>query len=419
MGDWGWCGSTVKRENSHSRAVLEEEGGSTGLNEADSEVMADARFGNGWIKQMAEWRGEEGIPKTRSENGTGVRTISQKLALLGVGHLVGDWSRKADGSPEEDLDLLKHTQGKCLSNLFLKPPILSQMPGGARVLYIAIFVIGVFAWYYLQKPSQTRALSNGVQIPLIGFGTAALRNPKESISRALESGYRLLDTASDTGPWYRTESVIGELLANRRQKVFLTSKVHPQDLGAVATLHSFEKSLKNLRTDYLDMLLLHYPRCWGDMCSRPSEGTWKDAWKVLEREYKKGRIRAIGVSNFNVWEMDELISWASVKPHLVQTHVHLFHQPWDLVDLCRKHGVLVQAYSSLQDYNRVMNVSAVVDIASKRGKTVPQIVLRFLLDNDVLVVPRSDNVTHITENFNVLDFRLSEDEVASLRNVVP
>ena len=170
-------------------------------------------------------------------------------------------------------------------------------------------------------------LSNGVEMPSVGFGCAGYVR-RDELVHALDAGYRLFDTAQ-AHEWYLEEEV-GEAIRLRafdRQKLFITSKLHPRDHGEQATLDAFPTSLKRLNTTYLDAFLLHYPRCFGNLCGpTPPQGSWKDSWRALEKLYADGKVRALGVSNFWPNELEELIAHAQVKPHLVQSHMDPLQQ---------------------------------------------------------------------------------------------
>eukprot|EP01126_Amoeba_proteus_P004944 TRINITY_DN11631_c0_g1_i2.p1 TRINITY_DN11631_c0_g1~~TRINITY_DN11631_c0_g1_i2.p1 ORF type:complete len:150 (-),score=22.69 TRINITY_DN11631_c0_g1_i2:110-559(-) len=140
----------------------------------------------------------------------------------------------------------------------------------------------------------------------------------------------MFDTASDTGPWYKTEKIIGDLISDPentipRKDLFFITKLHPQDHGIKNSENSLKKSLKNLKTDYVDLFLIHYMECWGSLCSRSPEGTWKESWKIMEKYYHAGVIRAIGVSNFHLPQLAELLEISTVKPHVIQDWHDPFH----------------------------------------------------------------------------------------------
>ena len=185
-------------------------------------------------------------------------------------------------------------------------------------------------------------LRSGGRMPLVGFGTAGLgEGTAAAVHAALDAGYRLLDSAQ-AREWYR-EDLVGEGLAASgvaRADVFLTSKVHPRHLGPTATPARLQHSLRELRTDYLDLLLLHYPECWGDLCGGVQpEGTWRDGWRALEAMRASGAVRALGVSNFDARQLRELLDFAAVPPDVVQAHSDPFSQARE-----RKHQAGVEEW---------------------------------------------------------------------------
>ena len=164
-------------------------------------------------------------------------------------------------------------------------------------------------------------LPSGWHMPRLGFGTAGLGSrTEEAVSAALAAGYRLIDTAQ-AGEWYREDSVGAALhkSAVRREQVFITTKIHPRHLGYDVTTARIRVSLRALDTHYLDLLLLHYPECWGNLCDgmQPA-GTWKESWRALEAAHREGTVRSLGVSNFDAGQVRELLAWAQVPPSVVQ-----------------------------------------------------------------------------------------------------
>lgn len=231
------------------------------------------------------------------------------------------------------------------------------------------------------RNASSVALSNGVRLPLVGFGCAGYVR-RGTLKEALSLGYELFDTAqvpnqtriqpptrslllhlhraplprTQATEWYLEEELghaIDEAGANR-SRLFLMSKLHPRDLGEASTLAAFPTSLRRLRTDYMDAFLLHYPRCFGELCAGRTDpaGDWRGSWRALEALYDSGAVRAIGVSNFAPSELSELLSWARVRPHLVQSWMDPLHQERPLRALCADAGVTFQAYSSLGTQHR-------------------------------------------------------------------
>jgi diketogulonate reductase-like aldo/keto reductase len=203
----------------------------------------------------------------------------------------------------------------------------------------------------MARPATVK-LNTGYEMPMVGIGTAASLG-RESVKVALESGYRLIDTAQAV-EWYREDeagsgmhtflggnSNTGSLT---REDIFVTTKMHPRNLGFEATLAAFKTSPVNLKTDYVDLFMLHYPRCW--MCeNKEPEGTFLDSWRAMEKLAGEGKIRSLGVSNFEVSDLEELWHAAIIKPAVVQNWMDPFHQDKPTQEWCETHGVHYQAYS--------------------------------------------------------------------------
>lgn len=255
-------------------------------------------------------------------------------------------------------------------------------------------------------------LRSGARMPRVGFGTAGLGDRTAvSVGAALAAGYRLLDSAQ-AREWYR-EDLVGaalEATALPRESVFVTTKIHPRHLGYAQTAERVAVSLRELQVDCVDLLLLHYPACWGDLCGGETPaGTWRDSWRALEAAKAAGQARALGVSNFDAAQLRELLQWAKEPPDVVQAHsdpfsqarppapsllapVHALTRPVmpqnrELQRVCAEHGVVFQAYSSLglqwwgAGYRRNPVLHApVVEAASVAHQVTPaQVVLRWAL----------------------------------------
>ena len=267
--------------------------------------------------------------------------------------------------------------------------------------------------------TRMATLHNGVLMPMVGFGCAGyVRKP--ALLDALSVGYRLFDTAQ-AHEWYLEEEV-GDAIAEghvNRSELFLTSKLHPRDLGATRTLEAFPDSLRRLRTTYLDAFLLHYPRCFGTLCAKEPEGDWRAAWGALETLYARGEVRAIGVSNFGPAELQQLLDVAKVKPHLVQSWMDPLHAERPLRALCARHGVQFQAYSSLGTQhqtaiNPVLRHPALNALAQQLGVTVAQVVLRWAVQHGAAVIPRSRQRAHMASSLDLEGFELSAAQMAAI-----
>ncbi len=255
-------------------------------------------------------------------------------------------------------------------------------------------------------------LSNGVEIPAVGYGSylSTEGNGKQTIIDALDAGYRYIDTAM----FYQNEAEIGEALAEydiKREDLFLVSKVWHTMLGREKTLQSFEASLKALGTDYLDMFLIHWPM-------GPDKDTdWlalqTETWKLMEELYEAGRVRAIGLSNFLPHHIEPLIKNIKILPMLDQLELHVGYMQEYALNYLRSKGIVIQAWSPL-GRARVLNDERVLAIAEKHGRSAAQILLRYLLDRDIAVIPKASSKERMKQNLDVFDFRLTEEEISYL-----
>ncbi|MCC8023865.1 MAG: aldo/keto reductase [Clostridium sp.] len=250
-------------------------------------------------------------------------------------------------------------------------------------------------------------LNNGVEMPILGFGTYQVTDPEEcekSVIEAVKAGYRLIDTAQA----YGNEESVGAAIKNcgiPREELFITTKVWFHNYETESCIASLEESMKKLGVDYLDMVLLHWP--FGNVYS---------AWRVLEEYYEAGKIRAIGVSNMEADRLIDLISFNRVKPILNQIETNLYCQRKADHEWLVKYGVAHQAYAPLGQgrANQMFEETAVGTIAAAHEKTPAQILLRFQIQNGVAVIPKSVHTERIWENINIFDFVLTDAEMEQL-----
>ena len=257
---------------------------------------------------------------------------------------------------------------------------------------------------------ENYTLSNGVTIPKIGFGTykSIIGDDKAVIERALLNGYRHLDTAA----FYKNEDAVGESIKNSgimREDLFLTTKLWKGDLGYENTLIEFEKSLNRLQTEYLDLYLIHWPK--QDSRSVDWRELDKDTWRAMEELYEKGKIRAIGVSNFLPHHLMNICQNAKIMPMVDQLEFHPGYIQWATVQYCKEHNILVSAWSPL-GRARVMNESVLLRMAERYQKSIAQLCLRFELQCDVLPLPKSSTDSRMQENLDVFDFEISEQDMS-------
>ena len=248
-------------------------------------------------------------------------------------------------------------------------------------------------------------LTNGVEMPLIGMGTFAFPinrwNLVKLIYQATLAGVRSIDTASA----YGNEIWVGAgvlLTPIRRKKLFITTKLSngQQNSGDVET--ALRNSLRNLRTRYVDLYLMHWP----------NPGTYIDCWKQMEVLYKKGFARAIGVCNFHQHHFEELFKTAEIKPMVNQVELHPLLSQKPLVKFCSQHDIKVEAYSPLARMHEKLTANQTLcEIAKRHKKSVPQVVLRWNFQNGIPAVPKSIRIERVKENTDILDFNLSNDEI--------
>lgn len=254
---------------------------------------------------------------------------------------------------------------------------------------------------------KSMTLNNGVLMPALGFGTYKMGSDAEcaeGVSLALRAGYRLIDTAQA----YKNERAVGEGIRQSsiaRSELFVTTKLWFTAFEEDAAERALNASFESLGLDYLDMVLLHWP--YGNVYA---------AWRVLERYYEQGRIRAIGVSNFEPDRLIDLMAFNRIPPAVNQIETHLFCQQNTAHAWMEKYGVIHQAYAPLgRGRDGILEAPAVLEAARHHGKTPAQIALRFLLDSDVAVIPKSSHPERILENAALFDFELTADEMNALR----
>ncbi|MGI9544445.1 MAG: aldo/keto reductase, partial [Cyclobacteriaceae bacterium] len=225
---------------------------------------------------------------------------------------------------------------------------------------------------------------------------------EDAVKFALDSGYRSIDTAAI----YRNEEGVGKAIKNNgipREEIFLTTKVWNSDQGYEETLMAFENSRKLLRTNYMDLYLIHWP----------VEGKYKQTWRALEKLYSDGKVKAIGVSNFMVSHLQEILATCEVVPMVNQIEYHPYLQQREVHQLCQQHKIQLEAWSPLMK-GEILKVPEVLAIAEKYGKTPVQVVLRWDLQHGVVTIPKSVNADRIEDNAKIYDFELSETEMACI-----
>ncbi|WP_346889917.1 aldo/keto reductase [Clostridium sp. UBA1056] len=255
--------------------------------------------------------------------------------------------------------------------------------------------------------NSTITLNNGIEMPRLGLGVFRVEDSSELINAvkvAIKNGYRSIDGAAI----YGNEEAMGEGIREgikeagiSREDLFITSKVWNADLGYESTIAAYEASLNRLGVDYLDLYLIHWP----------VEGKYKEAWKALEYLYKEGRVRAIGVSNFQVHHLQDLLGDAEIKPVINQVELHPYLSQKKVREFCRENAIQVEAWSPLMAGNGLLENEIFKEIAKKYNKTVAQIVLRWDLQSQVITIPKSTNERRLIENIDIFDFNLSKVDI--------
>lgn len=256
-------------------------------------------------------------------------------------------------------------------------------------------------------------LSNGIEIPAIGFGTWLLEGEKviEPLKIALTKGYTHIDTAAI----YKNEKEIGTVLKAEnvdRSKLFITSKCWNSERGYEKAMAAFEQTLADLQTDYLDLYLIHWPANetqFPDTWAELNAGTWQ----AFEEIYKSGKAKAIGVSNFNINHLKALFETAEIKPMVNQIEIHPGHSQPELVDFCRQNDLLVEAWSPLGS-GRILENELIVSLADKYNVSVGQICINYCLAKEILPLPRSTSEKNIEANLTSNNFKLSAEDVKAI-----
>jgi diketogulonate reductase-like aldo/keto reductase len=248
-------------------------------------------------------------------------------------------------------------------------------------------------------------LNNGVKIPYLGFGTYLLgtgRITQSAILHALLAGYRHIDTAK----FYRNERDISIAIKQTdipREEIFITTKLWNNDQGYDRTIAACEQSLEQLETDYIDLFLMHWP----------VTDIRLETWRAMEKLFDDGKCRAIGVSNFTIKHLEELLENSSIVPTVNQVEFHPFLYQKKLLDYCRDNGIQLESYSPLTK-GRKLNEPVLAPIAEHYGKTPAQILIRWALEQLVVTIPKSQNRERIRENADVFDFSISPEDMTVL-----
>lgn len=252
-------------------------------------------------------------------------------------------------------------------------------------------------------------LNNGVEMPWFGLGVFKVEDGPElveAVKSAIKAGYRSIDTAAI----YGNEKAVGEGIRAgieatgiSREELFITSKVWNVDQGYEETIAAYEESLKKLELDYLDLYLVHWP----------VEGKYKDTWRALETLYKEDRVRAIGVSNFQIRHLQDVMKDAEIKPMINQVEYHPRLTQKELQAFCKEQGIQMEAWSPLMQ-GQLLDNETLQEIAEKHGKTTAQVILRWDLQNGVITIPKSTKEHRIIANADIFNFELTKEDMEKI-----
>ena len=256
---------------------------------------------------------------------------------------------------------------------------------------------------------KTVVLNNGIKMPILGFGVFQISDALEcekTVIEAINVGYRLIDTAAS----YMNEEAVGNAIKNcniNREDLFITTKLWVQDHGYENTIKAFERSLKKLKLDYLDLFLIHQP--YGDVFG---------SWRAMEDLYNAGKIRAIGLSNFQIDRLTDLMLFNKITPAVNQIETHPFDQQIAATAYLKENNVQVESWGPFAEgKNDIFNNELLNSIAKKYNKSVAQIILRWITQRGIVVIPKTVNKARMIENFNIFDFELSEVDMESIKSL--
>lgn len=264
---------------------------------------------------------------------------------------------------------------------------------------------------------KTITLANGVKVPVLGLGTWMIDDDKaaQAVRDAVKIGYRHIDTAEA----YGNERGVGEGIATcgiDRKEVFVQTKLHAEAKTYEEAKRNIEQSLEKLGVDYIDLMIIHSPQPWGSFRdgNHYFEGNLQ-AWKALEEYYKAGKIRAIGVSNFEKEDIQNLIDNAEVKPMVNQILTHIANTQFNLIKFCQENGIAVEAYSPIA-HGELLKNQTVQDMATKYGVSIARLCVRYVLQLGLVALPKTSNPEHMAENADV-DFEISEEDMNALKSI--
>ncbi|QLG37269.1 aldo/keto reductase [Paenibacillus sp. FSL W7-1088] len=260
----------------------------------------------------------------------------------------------------------------------------------------------------MKHVQDTTTLYNGVKMPWLGFGVFKVKDGEEvveAVKTAIQAGYRSIDTAKA----YNNETGVAQGIRESgiaREDLFITTKVWNGDQGYESTLAAFEASMERLELEYLDLYLIHWP----------VKGKYKDTWRALEKLHKEGRIRAIGVSNFQIHHLEDLMTDATIKPAVNQVELHPLLIQTELREYCNKHQIQIEAWSPLGQ-GHLLEHPLLLEIAAKYSKSPAQVILRWDLQNGIVTIPKSVTPQRIRDNADLYDFELTTEEIERINQL--
>ncbi len=267
---------------------------------------------------------------------------------------------------------------------------------------------GILVEVKIEMERKIRQLSNGVKIPIIGFGTYKLQNENDEacniVKEAINAGYRSIDTAS----FYNNEEGVGKGIRESgvpREELFVTTKVWVDDDGYENTIKAFNKSLEKLGLDYIDLYLVHWP----------TENI-KETWRAIENLYREKKVRAIGVCNCTVKQLEEIIGFSEINPMVNQVEIHPNRSEKELLKVCKRHNIVVQAWSPIMR-GQLSSNSIITNLAQKYDKSEAQIILRWHLQNNVIAIPKTSHPKRIKENIDIFDFEIEKEDMENIDSI--
>ncbi|MBT2688756.1 aldo/keto reductase [Bacillus sp. ISL-47] len=260
----------------------------------------------------------------------------------------------------------------------------------------------------MENLQSATTLHNGVKMPWFGLGVFKVQDGDEvvqSVKAALKAGYKSIDTAAV----YQNEEGVGQAIKEAgvpREELFITTKVWNSDQGYESAIQAFETSLKKLGLDYIDLYLIHWP----------VKGKYKETWKALETLYKEKKVRTIGVSNFHIHHLEDLLQDAEIKPMVNQVELHPLLNQSELREFCRKQEIQIEAWSPLAQ-GELLDNTVLKEIAEKYSKSAAQVILRWDLQNEIVTIPKSVKEHRIIENADIFDFELTEEDMNKINSL--